>query len=250
MKPFQRLPEPLKRPLRALRQFVQQQQEQVGYRLRCLMGSDLSVPLDISCRVGKFGQGDGTWAVALDHLAASPTVYSVGVGYDISFDLDMITKFNAEVQAFDPTPLSRQWLAGQKLPREFHFWPYGLAAYDGDAEFFLPKGHEVSFTSLPQEAGAGVLCQVKRLDTLMRTLGHTRIDLLKIDIEGAEYAIVPDLVSMRGKIGQLLIEFHHRMAPGHEGVRKTRQAIEILKSAGYELFHVSPRGLEYSFLAH
>lgn len=212
------------------------------------MGSDLSVPLDTSCRIGQFGKGDGTWAVSTDHLSASPTIYSVGVGYDISFDTEMIAKFNAEVHAFDPTPLSQQWLSTQELPRQFHFFPYGLADYDGDAEFVLPKGHEVSFTSLAQESGKGIRCPVKRLSSIMRTLNHTRIDLLKIDIEGAEYSIIPDLVSLSDQIGQLLIEFHHRMLPGRDGVRKTRHAVESLKAAGFALFYVSPRGFEYSFV--
>src|SRR5438046_2176505 len=121
------LPGPIVRNLKAIRQIVRQHKERVDYRLRCLRGLDLCVPPDISCRISTFGKGDGTWTLSPDHIPVSPTVYSVGVGYDVSFDLDMITEFGAEVHTFDPTPLSRKWLAGQELPRQFHFLPYGLA---------------------------------------------------------------------------------------------------------------------------
>ena len=36
--------------------------------------------------------------------------------------------------------------------------------------------------------------RVERLSSIMRQLGHQRLDVLKIDIEGAEFEAVPDLL--------------------------------------------------------
>jgi len=44
----------------------------------------------------------------------------------------------------------------------------------------------------------------------MRELRHASIDLLKMDIEGAEYDVLADMISQRIPVKQLLVEFHHR----------------------------------------
>ena len=85
-----------------------------------------------------------------------------------------------------------------------------------------------------------------RLGTILKMLGHSCIDLLKMDIEGAEYDVLADLLTQRIPVKQILVEFHHRWP--QIGVDKTRQAIHALNAAGYKIFSVSPGGEEYSFL--
>ena len=86
----------------------------------------------------------------------------------------------------------------------------------------------------------------KRLPTIMRDLGHDRIDLVKMDIEGAEFSVLDDLVDNNVLASQLLVEFHHRFEG--IGIGKSREAIRKLKSHGYRVFHVSPSGEEVSFV--
>jgi len=68
----------------------------------------------------------------------------------------------------------------------------------------------------------------------MRELGHVSIDLLKMDIEGAEYDVLADMISQRIPVKQLLVEFHHRWP--QIGVGRTKQAIQALNAAGYPGF--------------
>ena len=91
-----------------------------------------------------------------------------------------------------------------------------------------------------------VWAPVHRVTTIMKDLGHTSIDVLKMDIEGAEYAVIRDVLRNSIEVRQLCVEFHHRWA--EIGVSKTREAISALRSHGYRLFHVSDSGEEYSFL--
>jgi hypothetical protein len=77
-------------------------------------------------------------------------------------------------------------------------------------------------------------------------MGHERIDVLKIDIEGGEYEAIDDLLASRLSVGQVLVEFHHHF-PG-VGLSRTVRAVRALEEAGYLLFHVSGRGLEMSYL--
>jgi hypothetical protein len=90
--------------------------------------------------------------------------------------------------------------------------------------------------------------EVRRLATLMRDLGHRSIDVLKMDIEGAEYEVIDDILGSRLQIEQILVEFHHRL-PG-VGIDRTRRAVRNLNEAGYRIFFASDTGEEYSFIRH
>lgn len=203
--------------------------------------------VDIQCEKRFLGKGDGRWMIQPAKISETSLVYSVGVGHDISFDLDLIATFGCQVHAFDPTSISKSWLEKQKLPDKFIFHPIGLGHFNGLAEFSLPQGHSVSFSMMSGISGAKKhQAMIKTLDSIMDELGHSSIDILKIDIEGAEYNIIDDLCEKCSSIGQLLIEFHDRLVPEGSADHSTN-AIKRLKQAGYQLFHHSRRGLEYSF---
>jgi hypothetical protein len=79
----------------------------------------------------------------------------------------------------------------------------------------------------------------------MKRLGHSRIDLLKMNIEGGEYAVIADMVVSSIEIGQLVVEFHHRL-PGFD-VSQTVAAVRQLNAGDYKIFHIAENEKEYSF---
>ena len=79
----------------------------------------------------------------------------------------------------------------------------------------------------------------------MRQLGHDRIDVLKLDVEGAEYSILEDMVRQDIRVGQLLVEFHHRLST--IGIQETRRALELIKQLGMVTSHVCDRGEVFTF---
>jgi hypothetical protein len=87
---------------------------------------------------------------------------------------------------------------------------------------------------------------VHKLKTAMNQLGHIEINLLKMNIEGGEYAVIADLADEKLNINQIVLEFHHRL-PGFS-LEDTRQAVLKLNNIGYKIFHISENGKEYSFL--
>jgi len=193
------------------------------------------------------GKEGARWCICPDDLSADSLVYSFGVGEDVSFDLQLIEQCGARVYAFDPTPQSIAWVHSQVLPDGFVFHPYGVAAFDGICRFLAPENPaHVSHTILARPSLPGGLdLPVHRLLTIMKMLGHTSIDLLKMDIEGAEYQVINDLIECGIRPRQLLVEFHHRWP--EVGIEKTRTAIRDLNCAGYRIFDVSASGEEYSF---
>ncbi len=199
-----------------------------------------------------YGNRFADWTFCPDKLDEHSVIYSFGVGEDASFDLKLIDHYQLQVFGFDPSPRSIEWVARQNLSEKFHFFPYGLAASDGTITFSEPS--EANLHSLkisdPEEGGEAGLkihkLPVHRLATVMEKLGHDRIDILKMDIEGAEYEVIEDILSSPVPISQILIEFHHRFSD--IGIGKTRSAVSRLNEAGYRIFNVSASGEEISFI--
>lgn len=182
-------------------------------------------------------------------LDEKSVVYSVGIGEDISFDRAIIERFGCQVHGFDPTPKSIKWIEKQSLPQAFHFHPYGISDSSGMVEFHLPLNENHVSGSLVSQRNVGletVAVPMKRLAEVAAELGHKHLDILKMDIEGAEYQVIDDLISSGLSIRQILIEFHYKMMDG--GIEKTKLAIEKLNAAGYRLFAISEKGEEMSFI--
>lgn len=203
----------------------------------------------VSRQIERYGSEYGGWDVCAGSLDADSVVYSFGAGTDVSFDLALIERFGLTVHVFDPSPRSIAWLKEQTLPAEFVFHAYGLADHDGVLTFYPPANPEhVSYSC--QTPGRpetqSVELPVHRLDTIMKQLGHRRIDLLKMDIEGAEYGVIRDILGGEIEIEQLLVEFHHHL--DRVGKDATDEAIQRLNEHGYLAFSVSPARREYSFV--
>jgi FkbM family methyltransferase len=161
----------------------------------------------------------------------------------------LIEKFGLTVHAFDPTPKSIEWVKRQMFSDNFVLHEYGIAAFDGIASFYPPENPDhVSHTLLnrPSMKQRVILVRVKRLETIVKQLGHERIDILKMDIEGAEYDVIDDMSKSAIRPHQILVEFHYRF-PG-VGIKKTKESIEKIKSLGYQLFSVSNTNEEFCFV--
>lgn len=204
---------------------------------------------DLVCRKERFGHGFCGWDVAVAGIDAQAIVYSFGVGEDVSFDVALIERFNVVIHAFDPTPASIVWVRQQTLPERFVLHEYGLAAFDGNVAFNPPENPAfISHTMLtrPVTSSRAILVPVKRLDTIMHKLGHDHVDVLKMDIEGAEYDVLKDIAQTSIRPRQILVEFHHRF-PG-VGIHQTKKAIDLLRGLGYRLFAISATNEEFSFI--
>lgn len=214
---------------------------------RAIRGEELFLGAELHAPKVRLGNDGAAWCVLSDVLTADSVVYSVGIGEDISFDVELITRFGVHVHAFDPTPRSLAWLKGQKLPDGFEPHAYGLADRDGTMTFLPPEdAKHVSYTSISEgRTGVSTEAPVQRLSSIMASLGHSVIDLLKMDIEGAEYAVIEDILSSHTPVRQLLVEFHHSWPS--IGVRRTQATLRQLRTNGYRVFDVSPSGSEISF---
>ncbi len=90
------------------------------------------------------------------------------------------------------------------------------------------------------------MVKVDTLLSLMKYYEHSTIDILKMDIEGAEYDVIPQILSSAISIQQILVEFHSRFFP--DGEERTNRLIKLLQDYGYSLFAISDSLEEASFI--
>lgn len=214
-----------------------------------MRGRDCFFRPDINVDSIRLGSGYGGWNIPMHFLTDDSTVYSAGIGTDISFDLALIEQEGTQVHAFDPTPGSIKWLRKQELPRDFHYYSWGIADYDGVADFHIPRNpNHISHSFFSSEATRNetIRVPVKTIKSIMSDLGHDRIDLLKMDIEGAEYKVLENMLKEGIRPRLLLVEFHHRFRS--IGAKETRRAVNDLQKAGYKLYYVAPSGEELCFM--
>lgn len=229
--------------------FVKKLKTQARSLVNRLRGNEIFVKPQLKVSTIRLGSDYGGWVINPEILNKNSIVYSFGIGEDVSFDLAVIEKFGTTVHAFDPTPKSINWLKTQRIPNELLYYEYGIANHDGVLKFYPPENpNHVSHTILYREntKSKAIEVQVYQLKTIMNTIGHKRIDLLKMDIEGAEYEVIDSILSSSIPIKQLLIEFHHRFP--QVGLQKTKDAIYKLNQAGYRVFAVSSNQEEVSFI--
>jgi FkbM family methyltransferase len=145
----------------------------------------------------KIGTAYGGWIVPTVLIDSSWRCYSGGVGEDVSFDLGLIERFGCEVFAFDPTPRSIAFAEpiAASEPR-FRFLPVGLWTSDTAQRFYAPRDPtHVSHSMLNlQRTSDWFEAECRTIASLMGDLGHTTIDLLKLDIEGAEHAVLASVL--------------------------------------------------------
>jgi len=196
------------------------------------------------------GSGSGAWTACIDGLDESSVVYSFGAGTDVSFDLDVHRRTGAQVHIFDPTPRSIEWIRSMDLPPGVEFHDYGIGAWDGTVDFHPPRRDTSSHFSPVRRyrhaSAPPVSAPVFRLVTIAQRLGHERIGILKMDIEGGEYDVIPDLLACPVRVDQLLVEFHH--AYSTISISRTVESIAALESIGFQCFHISDRTYEFAFM--
>jgi hypothetical protein len=91
------------------------------------------------------------------------------------------------------------------------------------------------------EGGERIETKTVDLDSLLSRAGRTECDVLKLDVEGAEYALLDALVAS-GRIRaarQVLVEFHHGVT-GHSAA-DTQRIVAQLGVAGQRLMHIEGR---------
>lgn len=187
--------------------------------------------------------GQCTWSIDPAGLNAASIVYCAGAGGDISFEKEIADRFGCQVLILDPSPTGAFTMSKPENQRAgFLYEPFGLADRDATFHFDVPEDRTGasyvlrSTAPTPEEADGCISLPCLSLPTLMAKHGHTRIDLLKMDIEGFEYGVLDQILAQRIPVRQICVEFHHFLLPQFSNMDTIRTILR-LKRAGYRLIH-------------
>ena len=74
-----------------------------------------------------------------------------------------------------------------------------------------------------------------RLDTLIRQSGLNKVDLVKMDVEGAEYQVLTDPSLDLSKVENMVVEVHYRY-----GSRESWEIMRALARHGFKIVPLYP----------
>ncbi|MBK1644422.1 hypothetical protein CKO25_07075 [Thiocapsa imhoffii] len=201
-------------------------------------------------------------------LDADSICYCVGAGEDITFDTELAERFGCQVLLIDPTPegcnhfnrVKDHINRGEPLwsengePFRYRIRPERLellryleiGVWDSAQQmrFYEPTRDNYPSHSVAmfQESGRYIELPVDRLGNIMRSQGHTAIDLLKLEIEGAEYRVLETVIEDQLDIKAILVEYDevwHSQDRSH--LFRIRDSAQQLLQAGYRLAHSTDR---------
>lgn len=150
--------------------------------------------------VKAIGNRGGEWVVPRELIRAGMCCYCVGVGENATFDLSLSTEYACEVVSFDPTPRAISYVNELQAKHDLTKWqfvPIAVWKADGSLRLYEPANPEhVSHSALNlQNTTKYIEVHSRRLKTIMCDRGHRQIDLLKLDIEGAEHDVLADMLT-------------------------------------------------------
>ncbi len=166
-------------------------------------------------------------------LSSNSVVIDLGANTGTFSDI-LINDFQSKCFAVEPNLTLFNNLNNNKLTKV----NAAVTKNDGPVEFFISENHEASsinnnFQTLWSVAEKQTIDGISWESLLTKlSLNSSNIEVLKMDVEGAELDIIDTLNGNNTKnVRQVTIEFHHHLNPGlHD---RTRQSIKKLLSLGY-----------------
>jgi len=212
--------------------------------------------------IEKLGTNYGGWGVPKEcNLTENSIVYCAGVGEDISFDLLLHNKYKSNMVLIDPTHRAKKYYQkvieyfnedkhkdelGKTYLGDFHFKPdfnkftfidKGLWDSEKELKFYRQTNPAHVSQTLIEHMYSDTYDIVKTttMKNIMDQLGHTHIDLVKMDIEGAEIVVIKNMIANSIFPRYLLVEFDLKdKQRDHDGL--TEKLIVELEMHNYIIY--------------
>jgi FkbM family methyltransferase len=186
----------------------------------------------------RFGTKYGGWTIPYpdNDLNENSIIYSVGVGEDISFDIKLQSLYNCKIFLIDPTIKAKQHFLDCKKYftdktfrfssniqkdyyseienenpdlEKFTYIDLGLWNKKDRLKFYKQNNENYVSRSLIDNFFSDKydIVEVDSLKNIMEIYNHSKIDLLKLDIEGAEIVVLRDMIKNKIFPKYLCVEF-------------------------------------------
>ncbi len=210
----------------------------------------------------RLGTNYGGWYVPKNmELNENSIIYSGGVGEDISFDIKIQEKYKCNIFLIDPTEKGlihfnevqeyykngKQFLGNiqkdyiQSIQNnkpdfsKFYYFNIGLWNCHDKLKFYKQNNKNYVSQSLIENMFTQEYDEVNvtTIKALMEEKKHKTIDLLKLDIEGAEIEVIQQMLDDEIFPKYILIEFDLFLKKKDPGNKKTNDLISRLLSLNY-----------------
>jgi len=219
------------------------------------------------------GSEYGGWTIVDHPSLQGAVIFSIGVGEDISFDVEIINKYNMRAMFVDPTPRSDAYLdivrnnfgeskstgyvQGGIQPVEsydlklfqqdtFDYLAKALWTSSGLIKFYKPLNPRHVSCSVYGEGRSDSYYWVESLTygDLVKIKGEVP-SIIKLDIEGAAFDVITNMLSHSSLPAQILFELEEIDMYNGYGEKKLIALNYLLESRGYKLVHKTKKEFTY-----
>ena len=213
-------------------------------------------------RIEKIGNDYSFCMVPEKSLTESSIVYSFGAGEDIHSDISLVRMYGCDVTIFDPTPkaikhfkeLKDHTLQGQQYHcdsglsydvsdseiKKIQFEEIALWKENSTLKFFLPEdpNHVSCSINNIQNTNDYIEVEANKLSSIMKKLGHRYIDYLKLDIEGAEFEVLENILEENIDVRNIYLEYHYyELNKPLKNIKRINKSLNELLLSGYQVIH-------------
>lgn len=173
------------------------------------------------------------------------TIVDVGCAHDPDFSIHIINTHNAKCFGVDPTrkhfPALKQ--VEQKYKGKFEHLPFAVGANAGKLTFHESKINDSGsllsdHSNVMKDDIISYDVDVLSIKELKAKVGAEHIDILKLDLEGAEYQLLEDIQAKHlDGINQIFVEFHHHCIKKYS-IQDTNKYVKKIESLGFQSFTI------------
>ena len=255
--------------LEQLKDFIRPVYHNFRWMAQRLRGISPDLPVFAhSLALTRIGTGYGGWSFVDDAPLSNSTIVSCGLGEDASFDIEFASRYGARVLVVDPTPRAIlhfkgiESRIGKKQARPYtSSGAQPVEAYDLSnisqgqlllcekalwnqntrLQFFAPTdpshvSHSIlNFQNNYSTKTAHIEVEAITIDRLLADFNIESLQLLKLDIEGAEVEVLTDMISKGIYPSQVLVEYDELSAPSKKSRQRIESAHYALIKGGYRL---------------
>jgi FkbM family methyltransferase len=195
------------------------------------------------------GSEYGGFYVSLEKANSISNLLSFGIGNDISFDLEFNKMTKCKVYMFDPTEGVENYISDLHLNSDFKFYPIGISDSNTKTKFYKPINSDHISHSLVNHENTSTdfyYSDFKKWETICEELSISNVDVLKMDIEGSEFQVIPDIFKSNIFPTQICVEMHPRFIKN--GIVEFFKLLRLFRINNYNLMAINNSGNEFLFI--
>jgi len=227
--------------------------------------------IEAAKKINSFGSEYGNWKFIHTDDLHNSIILSAGVGEDISFDVEFINFYNSTVIFVDPTPRALEYLetvkenfglpksqdyqkGGFQYPSSYNltkikdnnFIIYKKALWsesDKELNFYFPENERnVSNTlinSYFEKKRKYIKVETISLEQILKENLINKLELIKVDIEGAEIEVIASMLNKKIFPNQLLLEIDYLRRNTIFSIFKSIIFVKKILNSGYKIIKIN-----------